>query len=496
MLASFISGIVVANLLGVEGTGMVVFAVWIALVAAPVVDGGTALSVGRFQAVLKGQQDMAAAHALPGLLARRLLLYNGLGVSLFAALYLMGETSVLRLPSAEDPAAGIPPLLAMGVASLTLLQSLALFGTAYLRGSRRFVVLAALGLVSMGVQIAAVYAGIRLAGVVGAIAGYGLGQVLLSVVTLRLLWRSGIVQPSLLREVRRYGRFAWAANVCNTFVWSRIEIFFLQFFWTYREVGLFSVALALAALASQGPLLLTSAFLPMLSEKHGQGDRAGLQRAFSGGTRLLAILAFPACFGLVSIVPVLVGILYGYSFEPAVPATMVIAAAAAFSTSAVIGTHLVNALARSDFIFFSSLAGAVMSVLLGLLLIPDNGLIGAAAARAMTQLAMTGLGLWFITRRLNFSYPSGYLLRILAATLAASVCAYFATTLIGSIAGLFAAVAAFIPIYVAGLRLFRAVHPEDAEMMRGLSRSLPRPFARLIHYLLLFVRPSPASQPV
>lgn len=496
MLASFVSGVVVANLLGVEGAGMVAFAVWIALVVTPIVDGGTALSVGRFQGLLKGQSDTAAARALPGLLARRLLLFNILGLLLITALYLTGEASALRLPSDEDFSAGIPPLLAVGVASLTLLQSLALFGTAYLRGSRRFVVLAALSLVSMSFQIAAVYAGIRLAGVVGAVVGYALGQFLLSVVTICLLWRGGTVQSSLLREVRRYGRFAWAANICNTFVWSRIEIFFLQFFWTYREVGLFSVALALAALASQGPLLLTSAFLPMLSEKHGQGDRAGLQRAFSGGTRLLAILAFPACFGMVSIVPVLAGILYGPAFEPSVPATMIISAAAAFSISAVIGTHLVNALARSDFIFFSSLAGAVMSALLGLLLIPDGGLIGAAVARAVTQLSMIGLGLWFITSTLNFSYPFGYLLRILAATLAATVCAYLATTSASGIPGLISAIAAFIPVYVVGLRLFRAVHPEDAEMMRGLSRSLPRPFAHAIHHFLLFVQPSPASQPV
>lgn len=491
VFASFLSGVVVANLLGVEGAGLVAFAVWIALVIAPVIDGGTALCVGRFPADLNGQNDAAAAYVLPGMLARRLFLYNVLGVGALAALYLFGM--VRPDPQAALPGAltaSLPVHLFVIVAALTSLQSLATFGTAHLRGSQNFRALAVLTFVSMITQITCVYAGARFDGISGAIAGYLAGQLFLAMTTLCLLWRPGQISPALAKDVGSYGRFSWAANVCNTFVWSRIEILFLQVFWSFREVGWFSVALALSGLASQGPLLLTGAFLPMFAQKHGQEDRAGLQSAFSSGTRMLAMLAFPACFGMAAIVPVLVSLLYGPEFEPAIPAAMVISAAAAFTITTVIGTHLVNALARSDFIFASSLAGAMLSGAVGFLFIPGFGLVGAAVSRAIVQLAMVGLGLWFITRRLKFSYPFASLSRILLAALMAAAIALFIVTMSRTLAGLLVAIPLSALVYVICVRLFGAAHTDDISLLRRLSGSLPRPLGRAFDAFLSFIHPS------
>lgn len=491
VFAGFISGVIVANILGVEGAGLVAFAVWIALVVAPIIDGGTALCAGRFPADLKGQKDDAAAHALPGILARRLFLYNVLAAVALVLVHVSGmDGPVARsgLPGALST--DIPISLFVIVAALTSLQSLALFGTAHLRGSQNFRTLAVLTFVSMVAQIACVYAGARLHGATGAIAGYASGQVLLALTTIGLLWRPGRISPALANEVGRYGRFSWAANVCNTFVWSRIEILFLQVFWSYREVGWFSVALALSGLASQGPLLLTGAFLPMFAQKHGQADRAGLQSAFSSGTRLLAMLAFPACFGMAAVVPALVGLLYGPEFEPAVPAAMVISTAAAFTITTVIGTHLVNALARSDFIFASSLAGAVFSGAAGILLIPGFGLVGAAVSRAVVQLAMIGLGLWFITRRLKFSYPFNSLFRILLAALVAAATAFAVISISETLTGLLVAILLSALVYVICLRLFGAAHADDIALLRRLSTSLPRRLGWALDGLLSFVHPS------
>ncbi len=490
VFASFVSGVIVANILGVEDAGLVAFAVWIALVVAPVIDGGTALCAGRFPADLRGQRDDAAAHALPGMLARRLFLYNVLAGATLVLLHawgMDGPDARSGLPGALI--ANIPDSLLVIVAALTSLQSLAMFGTAHLRGSQNFRTLAALTFVSMATQIACVYAGARLHGVSGAVAGYAAGQALLALTTLGLLWRPGRTSPALARDVGRYRRFSWAANVCNTFVWSRIEILFLQVFWSYSEVGWFSVALALSALASQGPLLLTGAFLPMFAQKHGQADRAGLQSAFSSGTRVLAMLAFPACFGMAAVVPVLVGLLYRPEFEPAVPAAIIISAAAAFTITTVIGTHLVNALARSDFIFASSLAGAILSGAAGFLLIPGSGLVGAAVSRAVVQLAMIGLGLWFITRRLKFSYPFSSLFRILFAALVAAAIAFAIVTISRTLAGLLVAILLSALVYVICLRLFGAAHADDISLLRRLSASLPRSLGRALDALLSFVHP-------
>ena len=108
--ASFASGVVIANLLGVDGAGIVAFVVWIALVAAPIIDGGTALSVGRFPADLKGQADEHAAETLPRALARRLALYNVLAlIALVGANLMIAETaSSSPISRLEHLDAGLP----------------------------------------------------------------------------------------------------------------------------------------------------------------------------------------------------------------------------------------------------------------------------------------------------------------------------------------------------------------------------------------------------
>lgn len=493
---NFVSGVIVANFLGVTDTGEFYFFIALCLLAATIFDGGAAASVVRFQATLHGRNDARAASALAGRLARHLLAYVALGMSLFLALASSGQalpfTDLSALSGSLVGSARLSFLLLLCLS--VAVQTLAMFAVAYLRGRRRFRILAGLSFVSMVGQLAFVFCSALTIGVSGAIVGYGLGQIPLAIVTLSLLFQRDGLNRSIKAEVRRYQRFVWAANVCNVFVWSRIEIFLLQYFWGAREVGLFSVALALSALAAQGPLLLTGAFLPLLSERHGKGDIAGLQRAFSGGTRLLAMAAFPACIGMVAILPGIVELLYGPQFSASVPAAMIVCAAAAISVTAVIGTHAVNALARSDFIFYTSLLGALLSIVLGVSIIPTFGVAGAAISRSITQLLMICAGIWFVSARLRFSYPFAELARILLATMPAGCLAYIAMEFMGGLMGVAVAMGLFVMLYLTGLRVFSALTASDAERLHALNRKLPRPPRRLVHHLLVAIGPARTQQ--
>ena len=493
VFATFVSGVIVANLLGTEGAGVLAFAVWMALIVAQVIDGGTSLNVCRFLPDLN-VRDPAAAHALSGWLVRRLLINHALTTAVLILFYLFDAQVVLSATRVLTGDLTAPMVFVLLFGGLVLTQSLAAYGTACLRGSQNFGALAALTSVSMVGQIAGVYLGAKLYGTTGAIAGYVAGQVILAAFAIRFIRRVGAVSPEIKCETRRYGRYAWAATICSAFVWSRIEFLFLQTYRDIEEVGLFSVALALAALASQGPLLLTGAFLPMLAEKQGQGDRSGLQTAFSSGTRLLAMLAFPACFGMIAILPQLVGFLYGPAFSDAVPAAMIMVMVAAFSISTVVGSHLVNALSRSDFVFWASLIGAAVSITLGYLLIPDFGILGAAISRAGTQFLVLGLGMWFLTKRLGFEYPIGPMFRTLLAALVSALAGFLIALMLGDIFGILAAILISGFVYIVCLRVFRAVQPEDISNIKRLTSELPAPCARLVNVLLAFVDPQSEDQ--
>ena len=115
---------------------------------------------------------------------------------------------------------------------------------------------------------------------------------------------------------------------------------------------------------------------------------------------MIALLAMPACLGMAAIAPAVVPMLYGEEFRPAVPAAMIIAALSTVSVSTVIATHLVQALERSDFIFYTAILGAGLSIVGGFLLVPEFGLIGAAVSRSVVQVIMVAIGLWFVVARL------------------------------------------------------------------------------------------------
>jgi O-antigen/teichoic acid export membrane protein len=324
-------------------------------------------------------------------------------------------------------------------------------------------------------------------GICGAIAGYMVGQILPAIGAIGLLARAGPLDGALSYRVRYYAGFAWAANIANVFVWSPLEIFFLERYAGSHDVGIFVAALTLFNLATQGPILLTTGVLPLLSERRGRNDHAGMQAANETGTRLLAALVLPACLGTAASMPVLVPLIYGHAFIEAIPAAIVLVCGASLSAITVISTNLVHAMERSDFVFFSAALGAVLAVISGFVLIPQFGVMGAALSRVATQTLMVAAGSWFIITRLKYSMPFANLSRLLGAAaisggIAWLLVAWFVHPLI-----LIVAVPASITAYVIALRSLAALPVSDLILLNRLCSALPAPAARLVQRLLNFI---------
>jgi O-antigen/teichoic acid export membrane protein len=496
MLASLFSGIVVARLLGTEGAGTVAFALWIASMMTPVIGGGLSASVGRLLPELAGRGETTQAHAFSGWLSRRLVAHVLLALVGFIVVISIEPGMAARLATflAPDNGDGQSRVLLLLLPILIAGQVTAVFGSSYLRGSQAFARFVRLSMVSLLLQVVFVGIGAAYHGVSGAIAGYLIGQVPLATTVWMLLPRRGSVDTTVLRSTLRYARFAWAANIANTFVWSRIEIFFLDRYWGHTEIALFSVALALSGLASQGPLLLSGAFLPLLAEKRGRGDDAAMKAVFVRGTRLIALLAIPACLGMAAITPAVVPMLYGGEFRAAVPATMIIVAAASISVTTAIATHLVNAMERSDSMFYIAIFGAALSMVGGLVLVPEFGLMGAAVSRAVIQIAMIGLGIWFVMARLKFPFPTKSVLYIYLCSVCSSVVAWSIVAVLDAPLSIPAAIAAAGVVYLVGLRLLRAVDPDDLRILSKIVGSFPAPLPIFAGPVLWFLG-HPLKQP-
>ena len=465
--SSVIASVIVAHALGVAETGVVAFALWTAALGAAVIDFGIQASLARYLPELSTAGCADEIYRLASALWRWLALSCAVTIAGFGG-WAWWSWQAGALSSSDA-------LLWSFVGLLCAVQALAGFTNGLLRGSQRFDRVAVLTVVSFACQLGGVAAGSIAFGAAGAVAGYCAGNVVPAALSLRYALPRGPLSRELMIRVRRYALYFWAAALSSTFVWSRAELFFLQRSSGSAAVGLFTVAVMLANLAAQGPTLLTVGLLPYFAQSFGEGAVSKMKEGYATGTRVLAFLVLPACFGLAAIMPAVLPMMYGQAFADAVPAATVLVLFAGIGAISSVGASIVMAMDRSDFIFISGLAAATLAVAAGLTVIPAFGLMGAVWARAAIQFSAVVMGSGFVFWRLGFPLPLFDLGRLL---LAASLCGLAARSSLNlNLApkglSLVLAIAAGAVVYAVSVRVLRALHPGDAERLRSLCRRLP-----------------------
>jgi O-antigen/teichoic acid export membrane protein len=485
-LSSVFASVIVAHALGVAMTGVVAFAMWVAMVSAAIVDLGVQASLARYLPELIAAGNGDAARGLAA------ILWRWLACSCLVALTgFVGWTAWRwQCGSVSDAAAVKWGLVGLACA----LQALAGFTFGYLRGMQRFDRLALLTGVYLACQLAGVALGSIYFGATGAVGGYCAGSAVPAALSLRFAMSRGVAcPPKLATRVRRYALYAWAGALSGTIVWSRAELFFLERSTGSAAIGLFTVAVTLANLASQGPMLLTAGLLPYFAENFGRSAIGELREGYATATRVLAFLALPACFGLVALLPVLLPLVYGHDFADAVPAATVLVLAAGIAATASVGTTLVMAMDRSDFVFASGLVSALLAIIAGFTVIPAFGLMGAAWSRATIQVVAVLMGGGFVVWRLRFPLPLADLAKL---ALAAAICGVAARACLMLMPGsrtLPVAIIVGMVSYAAAVRALGALHPRDADRLRILCNVFPPQVSALAGRLIGLLVPRPAT---
>lgn len=477
---NFLTTVILAHVLGVARTGMVSFAMWTVMLCAAVTDLGTQASLARYLPELTAA---SRGDEIGGLI--KFLMVRRLAPAV--ALAAVGFFFI----AARVPQSGIygAPAIWLLVGLAATLQAVSAFTFNYLRGMQRFDRLAALTIISGGLQLVGVAAGSRWFGIEGAIAGYCVGAIGPAGIALFLVRADARLAAELRRRVSRYALYAWAAGLASTVVWSRFEVFFLERSWGNEAVGLFAVGLTLSNLATHGQMLLRAGLLPYFASSFGRNAVSEIKGAYCTVIRIMAFVMLPASFGLAAVMPAVLPLIYGRAFAQAVPAATLLVVAAAFSAATAAGADVCSGMERSDFIFFSGLACAGISILGGLTVIPFFGVMGAAITRAAMQACAIGLGNWFIMRRLDFPLPLKDLGRLVVA---AALCAGAARAVLAGWPGrgaLPAAVVAGALVYIGAVRLSGGLPQQDIARLRALGRALPTIFQGPLAIALRVIAP-------
>jgi O-antigen/teichoic acid export membrane protein len=250
--------------------------------------------------------------------------------------------------------------------------------------------------------------------------GYILAQVLGAAVVLALLaisvWRLTPAGESSLaagpfshlgKEVISFSAFAFAVNILE-FVMAQSDKIMIGHYLNARDVGIYAVAMALVGFV---PIVLQSVnqiFSPVIADLHARQDQATLRRLFQTLTKWSLGLTLPLAAVMIIFAPVLMRV-FGRDFERGWP-ILVIGTIGQLVNCGVgsVGYLLLMSGHQRDLVRVQVFM-AVATVVLGILLIPKWGILGAAAVAALANLLSN---LWYLLevhRKLKmFPYNTSY----------------------------------------------------------------------------------------
>ena len=460
--------IMIARLLGPDGMGRIAYLIWLIEIVNLATNFGLSSSLTRFLADLHGRDQTSQAINFASWIYIRFIGMSVVGTMMIGIIFPV-------LPRFHQDHSELPILmmlfLAFGMQSIN--QS-------NLAGNQRFDILARINITSTITLVLGILVGGYFLGETGVLIGYLIGSLYPAACSLSMLrspWTGIALEPSLRRRIVKFSFYTWISMLVSAFVWSRMEIFFLERYWNIHEVATFTIGLTFVALIQQVASLFSGALLAHFSGMVGEGNKLRMQRHYSMTIKLLAIVVFPLSLFCAATVPLMLPLIFGAAYSYAIPTTMLLTASSVLAFSTVVSS-LLYAHEDSRFIAVSGALAAVLAISSGISVIAEYGIGGAIWTRFLLQSGLFFNGVIYLKRKRGYDTPYTDLI---PALFSAAVSA----TLIWSIVDLWrrpesilVAIPAGVVLYAAFLKYFSLIQATEARTLELMSSKLWSPVAR------------------
>ena len=488
LLTGFVSSIITARLLGPEANGIVAFSLWLVVTGASIAELGSSITL------LKTLPQLSAE----GYDARRRRGFAAILVSfmVFSTVVLLALYALFFLSSEEMHWAETAPSVALVTGVLFFIQAIGSFVKFYLIGEKRLGAFFKLTVAVSIVQLAGVGIGAVFYGVEGVLVGYALGQLVLFAATMPVLLARRDWCGVSLKSLASSSVILSMQFIIDSIFLNRLELLFLQQFWSVEMVGYYAVGLSIANIALQLPIQMTGSLLPYYSERRHSSDDATLPvEVFAAVTRSMAYIVLPMSLGLAAISSELVLVVFGEAFRRSGTVVALLALVApAYTFMQILSLYLLS-MDRARSRLNISVIGGLLMVVGCLLIVPRLAAEGAALVRILVFVAMSVM----MIRQTGFgSQLSGLYKSLTKVTLASVFCACAAISVLHFVhgpIGLVLAILAGTLAYFAALRMLRAVPGEDVDVMRSILDRVPSLLRRPVGHAIDFIAPRRPGDP-
>lgn len=392
--------VVVARRLGPDGTGTI--GLISALLDALVAIFGFGLTVGVTYLVSRREWSVRDAFRETQVAA---LALGALGVAAALGFYALARGDVFAGISAFS--------ILIGIGHLPFMLGRGFVGAMAL-ARERYEAYAALELVRTAVLVVVAITLTFLLGVNGALLGFAAASLAAYAAAARWAVRYVRVADAgspagqrRLRDAAAFGSKAWGASLLQLINY-RLDLFLLSAFASRAEVGRYSVALSVTALAWVLPAALETVILPRTADLHAAQWRGEIaaddsDRATARALRHSVVLLFPATLIVLVLVLGAVPLLYGPEFTRSIWFGLVLIPGVVGLSLGKSVSAVITGRGRPQYALWTTLITVPLTIALYIALIPPLGAFGAALGSTISYLTSTGLALMWFKRTTHIS---------------------------------------------------------------------------------------------
>jgi O-antigen/teichoic acid export membrane protein len=469
-VGSFAAAVIIARLLGVEGTAAVTMALLIVFLTTTLADVGITGTLARFAAECSGENEQERARLLAAYWLR-VLLRAILGGLLLAAIILWLYWGDIISKYARSPT---DALVFCGlVLACFVIHILSAFAYQFLRGIRAFGAVALYSGVGTLLQIAGAVIGSLLYGANGALVAYIIfsAPMILGLRRVRLV--GAIESPPEAGGMKRYALSFYMAALFSPLLWVRADTLIVDQLIGANAVGLFAAAGTIAALLLQVCQMICNALLPNIVHS-ARSEGGSFENSSRSAVRLAMSLLLPACLISSAAAPEAVSEVFGPAFAGGGTAAAILCLAGVGSALTLAVGSVLNASNGNGELARNGAIGAVLSIGVGTALASILGLAGAALGRLVSQGIVGLLNIRSANRRVEGLVTGLWLAMILVASAAGALVTEVIGWWLGSgLLSLFLSLAAGGLVYLVAAALLLPLGREERRMMLPTLQRLP-----------------------
>jgi O-antigen/teichoic acid export membrane protein len=294
--------------------------------------------------------------------------------------------------------------------------------------------------------------------------------------------------------MRSFSNQGMLVMILNIIVWNRSDIVLLKYLTTdLAQISFYSVGFNLTEKVLLLGRVVGASSGATLMAQYGR-DKTKMFNLVSGSAKYMFQLIAPLLVGMAALSSALVPAIYGREYLPAIVPLAIVSSFAVLSAVVLPARSLLQATEKQGFLIGWTAVAALVNIGVDVWLVPQHGAVGAAIGNCSAQLLAT-VGIWWRAISLfRFPMPWTSLVKTCCVIFVMGLVMMGIAAVLSPWAAILAGTTAGGLIYLAGIRLTRALDQTDYARLRQMVPSKlgpARPWVmRLLRFMIPTVRPS------